>query len=207
MFKRLLGVLISSLALCAAVAGTAQASTDQGNADPTLSFFSGGGGAHANWYQDPNDSDGDGRDIQIVTTTSGYAGINVHHVYGWPTATYPNSSFDVKSNVPAPGGVSSLGSPRLVVQFSDGGDASLRPLALYPSWQTVTDPNWDNRGGSCPMGVGPYEDTWQQIQSCHAGTFVTNVYLTTDPYGLTYWIDRLNTAGRTWSQPSDNGNG
>jgi hypothetical protein len=177
-------------AIMGVFASSALASTDRGNAPPTLSFFSGGSGANAHWQNDPNDSPADDntQDIEIRTTVapSGFAGVDVHHVYGTPTASYPNSSFEVKSNVPGPGGVSSLGSPRLVVQFSDGGRGELRPLTVTPQWQQVGDPNWDNNGGSCPF---LFQRSWNEIQQCHAGTFVTN----------------LTTAGKTFNDAADNG--
>jgi hypothetical protein len=206
--KRFFSLLAVSLFAMAVVGATAQASSDKGNAGPTLSFYSGGAGANAHWQNDRADSadDDNKQDIEIRTTTApnGYAGVNVHHVYGTPTEDYPNSRFEVKSNVPAPGGVSSLGSPRLVIQFSDGGRAELRPLFLFPDWRPVSDPDWDNNGGTCGFR---YETTWNEVQACHAGTFVTDVYIATDPYGLTYWIDNLTTAGKNWSQAADNGNG
>src|SRR3954463_3596786 len=121
---------------------------DNGNAGPTLSFFSGGGGAHAGWVHtdDQPPGDTDGQAIHIHVTPTGYAGVLVHHVYGTPTAEYPTSKYDFRCvNCAGP----SLGSPRLVIQFSDGGDASLRPLVWFQTWTTITDPNWDNRGGSC----------------------------------------------------------
>ena len=180
------------------------AAADNGNAPPTLSFFSGGGGAHAGWVHtsDQPPGDTDQQAIQIHDTTSGYAGVLVHHVYGTPTATFPNSKFDFKSNLASP---SSLGYPRLVIRFSDGGNASLRPLSWQQNWTTVQDPNWDNNAGGCGF---LFETTWQQIQACHPGTFVTNAYITTDPgIDVTFLIDNLSIDGKTFSNASDNGNG
>jgi hypothetical protein len=195
----LLGALI-----IAAVPASAQAAQDKGNARPTVSFFSGGQGANAHWQHDTADSPSEDnqQDIEINTTTAptGFAGVDVHHVTGTPTASYPNSSFDVKSDFTGP----SLGSPRLVILFSDGGRAELRPLTNTTSWQTVSDPNWDNNGGTCGF---QFQTTWNAIQACHAGTVVTDVFLVADPYGHTHWIDNLNTAGKTWSQAADNGRG
>jgi hypothetical protein len=204
--KRFFSLLAASLLAMAVVGASAQAASDKGNAGPTLSFYSGGAGANAHWQNDRADSqDDDNRqDIEINTTTAptGFAGVTVHHVYGMPTIDYPSSRFEVKSNVPGPGGVPSLGSPRLVILFSDGGRAELRPLLNTPDWQPVSDPDWDNNGGTCGF---QYETTWENVQGCHAGTFVTDAYIATDPYGLTYWIDNLTTAGKNWSQAADNG--
>lgn len=182
--------------------GASAADNGYPNASPTLSFFSGGGGAHAGWVAtaDQPPFDVDNQAIQIHDTVGSYAGVLVHHVYGWPTDTFPNSSFWFKSNLLSP---SSLGYPRLVVQFSDGGNASLRPLTWQPYWTQVQDPNWDNNAGGCGFR---YETTWQAIQACHPGTFITNEYITTDPgIDVDFLIDDLTTAGKTWSSASDNG--
>jgi hypothetical protein len=192
--------LVAALAW-ALPAAAAQAAQDKGNAAPTLSFFSGGQGANAHWQHDPADSptDDNEQDIEINTTApNGFAGVDVHHVYGTPTASYPNSRFQVKSDFAGP----SLGSPRLVIRFSDGGRAELRPLANSPTWQDVDDPNWDNNGGTCGF---VFQTTWNVVQGCHAGTFVTDVFLVADPYGNTHWIDSLTTAGKTWDEAADNG--
>jgi hypothetical protein len=191
------------MAISLAVPALASAA-DQGNAPPTLSFFSGGGGAHAGWVHtsDQPPGDTDQQAIQIHDTASGYAGVLVHHVYGTPTASFPNSKFDFKSNLASP---SSLGYPRLVIQFSDGGDASLRPLTWQQNWTTVQDPNWDNRGGTCGF---VFETNWQQIQACHAGTFVTNAFITTDPgIEVDFLIDNLSVDGKRFSRAADNGDG
>jgi hypothetical protein len=202
--KRLWPTLLSAVLIAVVPAASAQAKQDKGKAQPTVSFFSGGGGANAHWQHDPADSpnDEDQQDIEINTTTdpNGFAGVDVHHVFGTPTASYPNSSFEVKSNFTGP----SLGSPRLVILFSDGGRAELRPLTNTTSWQTVSDPNWDNNGGTCGF---LFQTTWNTIQGCHAGTTVTDVFLVADPYGHTHWIDNLNTAGKNWSRAADNGRG
>lgn len=188
-------VLALTLAVAAPAAATA---ADNGNAPATLSFFSSGSGAHASWYQDNGN-----QEIRIHVTPGGYAGVLVHHVYGWPTATFPNSSFDFRSSVPSP---FSLGYPRLVVTFSDGGNASLRPLTWTTAWQPVTDPNWDNNAGGCGYR---FQQTWQQIQACHPGTYITNEYITTDPGGpeVDFYIDNLETAGKVWGEAADNGDG
>jgi hypothetical protein len=175
---------------------------DNGNAPEKLSFCGTDAGGSAHWQNDPDDSPNDDntQDIEMVTTApAGFARIDVMHVFGTPTADYPNSSYEVKSNMAGP----SLGSPRLVVNFSDGGSGHLRPLMNSMSWQLVADPNWDNNGGTCGF---VFQTTWQNVQSCHAGTFVTSVHWVADPYGFTHWFDNLNTNGRVWNEAQDNGN-
>jgi hypothetical protein len=204
MKMKVLLALVAAAGILVAVPTTAVA--DSGNASPTLSFFSGGGGAHAGWVhtddQPPGDTDQQAMQIFDTTDPNGYAGVLVHHVYGIPTATFPNSTFDFKSNLASP---SSLGYPRLEILFSDGGDASLRPLTWQQTWSTVADPNWDNNHGGCGF---LFEVSWQQIQNCHPGTFVTNAYITTDPgIDVMFLIDNLYVDGKRFSNAGDNSNG
>jgi hypothetical protein len=207
--KRLFLMVCAAALVSALGTGTAFAQDDcttpkqdNGNAPAKLSFCGTDAGGSAHWQHDENDSPNDDnlQDIEMVTTApAGFARIDVMHVFGTPTAEYPNSSYEVKSNTMGP----SLGSPRLVVNFSDGGSGHLRPLTNTTSWQAVTDGNWDNNGGTCGF---VFQTTWQNVQSCHAGTFVTSVHWVADPYGFTHWFDNLNTAGRVWDEAQDNGN-
>ena len=95
---------------------------DNGNAPTTMSFFSGGAGAHADWFvtADQPPGDLDRQAIRLITTNGfptyeqGYAGILFHHVEGIPAEAFPDSEFWNK----APAGPT-LGSPRLVVAFQD----------------------------------------------------------------------------------------
>jgi hypothetical protein len=215
--KVLLAAAALAAGLCVA-AGTALA--DNGNAPPTLSFFSGGDGANAHWLatadQPPGDTDNQAIQLQTTndppTFAKGYAGILVHHVTGIPAEAFPDSSFWVKT--PTFAGPS-LGSPRLVVEFqnADGqyvGDGNLRPLTLGPTWQDVNDtssyPNsgWDEVGGSCGS---LYNVKWQNVQSCFAGDTVLSVFLVADAYGINHLIDDITVDGKTFSSASDNGGG
>src|SRR3712207_5110343 len=73
---------------------------DNGNAPAKLSFC-GTNGGEAHWQHDESDSPNDDnlQDIEMVTTpapplgTGGTARIDVMHVFGTPTASYPNSSY------------------------------------------------------------------------------------------------------------------
>lgn len=184
-----------------------------GRMTPTLSFFSSGHGAHADWLatDDQPPGDTDNQAIRLLTTNEGYAGILVHHVTGIPALAFPDSSFWVKTpDFAGP----SLGSPRLIVAFQNAagvsdGYADLRPLALAPTWQQVSTPNWDvmNVLPSNPCFPFRYEQTWSQVQTCFAADVTQAVYLTTDPYGVYHLIDDLNVGGTTFSSAADNGNG
>jgi hypothetical protein len=87
-------------------------------------------------------------------------------------------SFAYKADTTGSGG----GSPRLVLEFSDGGSADLRPLNWTADvWVTVDGlgftPTWDNNGGSCGYR---YNVTWADILDCHSGTTITSIYLVND---------------------------
>src|SRR5207244_9743642 len=77
------------------------APADSSGPAPTLSFCSGGEGAHADWLattdQPPGDTDNQAIRLQTTngapTYAKGYAGILVHHVTGIPAALFPDSSF------------------------------------------------------------------------------------------------------------------
>src|SRR5436305_5995268 len=153
--------LVSGAASTTALAGN-------GNAGPTLSFFSGGNGAHADWLatSDQPTGDTDNQAIRLLTTNGapsyakGYAGILVHHVTGIPAADFPDSSFWNKTPDPYLFEPYTQGSPRLVVEFQDAagnfdGYGDLRENVRSNGWEEVSDqhnfPNaaWDVMGGPC----------------------------------------------------------
>jgi opacity protein-like surface antigen len=170
-----------------------------------VTFWS-GQGAQSHWQNHKGDSpnDTDTQDIELATTDRfswyGYAGFSVANLDPTRVEDFGPSTFEVKSDYT--GG--SLGSPRLVVQFSDGGSADLRPLQNNEDWQTVGDgAEWDNHGGTCDFG---YEETWAQVRDCHLGENVTGVFMVADAYGHTHWIDNLDTAAVTFDGAPGNGN-
>lgn len=186
-----------------------------GNATPTLSFFSGGGGARADWVatadQPPGDTDNQAINLITTTASNGYAGILFHHVTGIPAASFPDSSFWIK----APMGPT-LGSPRLVVEFqtpagASDGDAELNQNSRESSgWEQVSDnsdyPNsgWDIHSAACPFD---YHQKWSTAQSCHAGDVVSTVFIVADPNGINHLIDDINVDNKTFSAAADNANG
>jgi len=197
---------------------------DNGKASPTLSFFSGGAGGHADWLattdQPPGDTDNQA--IRLLTTNGaptfamGYAGILVHHVTGIPAADFPDSSFWNKTpEVPYFGEPYTFGSPRLVVEFQNAagapdGDAELDQNVRGNGWEQVSDvsdyPNsgWDIHSSTCPFA---YHQMWSVAQLCHVGDTVSAVFLVADAYGIYHLIDDINVNGKAFSSASDNGNG
>src|SRR5579864_402702 len=217
--------LASAVALPAPMIGHA----DNGNASPTLSFFSGGDGAHADWLNtaDQPPGDTDNQAIRLLTTndaptfSQGFAGILVHHVTGIPAEAFPDSAFWNK--VPyAPG--PTLGSPRLVVEFQTptgqfDGYGDLREIARGSDWEMVSDaefpkpnstpgmyPNsaWDVMGGPCGF---VYNTVWSTVQSCFSGDTTLSVFIVADAYGIYHLIDDITVDGKTFSSASDNGDG
>lgn len=215
------------------VALPAVGGADNGNASPTLSFFSGGDGAHADWLatadQPPGDTDNQA--IRLLTTNDaptfaqGYAGILVHHVTGIPVEAFPDSAFWNKTPCPYFGAPATLGSPRLVVEFQNAlgqfdGYGDLREnVRGCDDWEMVSDaefpaanstlgvfPNsaWDVMGGACGFR---YNVQWSDVQTCFAGDTTLSVFVVADAYGIYHLIDDITVNGKSFSSASDNGNG
>jgi hypothetical protein len=200
---------------------------DNGNASPTLSFFSGGNGAQADWIvtSDQPPQDIDNLAIRLETTNGaptfehGYAGILVHHVTGIPAEVFPDSSFWNKTPYPYPTEPNTLGSPRLVVQFQNAlgqfdGYGDLRQNTRGNDWEHVSDmdeyPNaaWDVMGGPVLRGCNfLYNVQWTDVQTCFAGDTVLSVYIVADAYGIYHLIDDITVNGKTFSKAADNSNG
>jgi hypothetical protein len=193
-----------------------------GGASPTLSFFSGGNGAHADWLVtvDQPAGDTDNQAIRLQTTdgaptyAKGYAGILFHHVTGIPAADFPDSSFWNKTPNTYIFEPNTQASPRLVVEFQNAagefdGYGDLRENVRGNGWEEVSDqtyPNaaWDVMGGPCGFR---YNVQWAVVQSCFAGDTTLAVFLVADAYGIYHLIDDITVNGKTFSKAADNGNG
>jgi len=221
-------IWIAAIAAAVFLMVSATTRADNGNASPTLSFFSGGNGAHADWFvtADQPPGDADMRAIRLATTNGapsfaqGYAGILVHHVTGIPAVAFPDSSFWVKTPYPYVAEPATLGSPRLVVQFQNAagefvGYGALRENTRGNDWEFVSDtlnpnvgsyPNsaWDVMGGPC---VFLYNVKWEDVQMCFADDTVLSVYIVADAYGIYHLIDDITVNGKTFSKAADNSNG
>jgi hypothetical protein len=216
--KRLIWPLLATTAIFVTMPTIAL--SDNGHASPTLSFFSGGDGAHADWLatSDQPLGDTDNQAIRLQTTNDapafekGFAGVLVHHVTGIPAAKFPDSEFWLKT---PNNNEASLGSPRLVVEFQTStgafdGYGDLRPGFLMSSWQDVSDQNnypstaWDVMGGPCSFR---YNVHWTDVQTCFAGDTTLAVFLVADPYGIYHLIDDINVDGKTFTDAANNSNG
>lgn len=116
--------------------------------------------------------------VTVSNSTYPYGGIQLKKSF---TPTNPNKitalSFDFNPNQTGGSG----GSPRMVIQFSDGGDGELRPLNWTANTWThldgMTGNNWDNNGGTCGF---VYATTWAGVLACHPGTTITSIYVVND---------------------------
>ncbi|HEX9494376.1 MAG TPA: hypothetical protein VGA38_01300 [Candidatus Limnocylindria bacterium] len=225
-------ITLVAASLIITMTGSRPAVADNGNASPTLSFFSGGNGAHADWLAttDQPPGDIDNQAIRLLTTNGaptfeqGYAGILVHHVTGIPAADFPDSAFWNKTPCPYFGFPNTLGSPRLVVEFQDAlgnfvGYGDLRENVRDCNWEKVSDPEfptangtlgvypnsaWDVMGGPCGFR---YNVVWSVVQACFAGNTTLAVFIVADAYGITHLIDDITVNGKTFSSASNNSNG
>lgn len=95
--------------------------------------------------------------------------------------------FDFKASVTGDSG----GSPRIVLVFSDGGNATLRPLALTEgTWVTLdgmTGNDWDNNGGVCGF---VYATTYAGVVACHPGASITGIFVVNDS-GWLYGFEQV----------------
>ena len=178
----------------------------------SISFFAGADGPVANgsahWTTaTSNDADPFSVQIDVPEGTgspnffSSFGGVELHHVPAAAPATPP--AFDFRADKSAASG----GSPRLVIQFSDGGDMELRPLtwtAMTWTHEDGSSTDWDVHSPTCPF---LFETTYVAGLACHAGASVTAVFIVSDsgwlsaPY--TNWIDNIQYDGTVISQPSD----
>lgn len=109
--------------------------------------------------------------------TSGGASMKANML---PT-TDPNAitalSYDFEANQTGNSG----GSPRMVVEFSGGGNAQLRPLTWTADTWThvdgITGNNWDTTNiAGCPT----YATTWTTIEGCVSGQSITAIFVVND---------------------------
>jgi hypothetical protein len=179
----------------------------------TVSFFH-SANAEAGWVHftpaPPGDPDTWSIKLRLPVCTPScgeYAGARLNGVSGAPPTTPP--SFDFYSTVSGASG----GSPRLHMDFSDGGSLELRPVALVANTWTHEDGNstdWDNNGGTCGF---LYEHPYSVGLACHAGATVTGVIVVTDsawvaPYyltGYTHYIDNISYGNAFITSPEGAG--
>jgi hypothetical protein len=199
--------LVLALSASLTLGASSLAFADQTDA---VTFFSGGGGTAAWAEVTPGDTDSWSIKLTLpANSPTSFAGATLT---GAPTALPAAApSFDFMSTVSGDSG----GSPRLVIRFSNGGKAELRPLTLTAgTWTTVngTLANWDingGTGGACASFL--YAQDYAKVQSCFPTETVTSVFVVTDSAwkhaaGYTHWIDNIRF-GNTFITRPGNGDG
>jgi hypothetical protein len=150
----------------------------------------------------------------LVTTSNASncpdGGLNLKAIPG--NIANPNNiyalSFDFNPNQAGP----SVGSPRMVILFSDNGNADLRPLTWTANTWTHLDGmvgnNWDNNGGCGFL----YGTTWTAVKACHPGATITGIFMVNDsgyaggpyPNGEQVTLDNITVNNITATGPNNN---
>jgi hypothetical protein len=181
------------------------------DASTSLSFFSGGHGARANWVAN-------NQAIRLSTTklaashVQGFAGVFVQHVAGIPATQFPDASFRSKA-ADKPG--LTLGSPRLMVEFVTRrgtfvGYAALSETERGSGWEAVNDrtnfpkASWEVNGGPCGSLA---RLKWATVQTCFVRDKVASVFIVADAFGIDQLIDDITVNGATFSDDQDNAGG
>jgi hypothetical protein len=125
---------------------------------------------------------------------SAYAGAQLKGISGEAPLSPP--SFVEWSNLNENSG----GSPRLVMQFSDGGTIILYNTAMTTSRAPASQ--WDSSGGHAGY---LYNTSYSNAVADHSGATVTGVWVVTDSgwegYGYTNWVSDLQYGGQYFTQP------
>lgn len=184
--------LLFSAGLLGALAQTGAA----GALAPAGVSFSTGGTGVAMWVTG-QDAPGETDNQAIELSAPDGSSFGVANIMGVP-ATAPSTppSFWFKSLETGNSG----GSPRLHIDFTDGGSMELRPLTLTANAWTFEDGtsnDWDNNGGTCGF---VYEHSYANDLACHTGATVSDVVMIVDqfgnfPGGLTVFVDDITYDG------------
>jgi hypothetical protein len=170
-------------------------------------FFTGGTG-RAGWVNGndgaaPGDTDGK---VMSLTSPDGssYGGFAAHAIDGVDVSDITALSYDFDVTSPDWSGGGG-GSPRLVVEFSDGGNVALNPVT------SLTSGTWvhmdamtgavDNEGGSCGF---QYQISWSDAAACHAGESVTDAFVVVDSgwvAPMSVQVDNLTLNNTVYTSP------
>jgi hypothetical protein len=183
-------------------------------------FFSSGTGS-AGWVNGSDPlvaGDTDGKVIQLSSPTYSlsdspynYGGFVAHALDGMPVSSINALSYDFQVTTPGWTG-GGLGSPRLIVDFTDGsgvvGNIALNPVDNLTSgtWYSLnaTTGGVDVSGGTCGY---MYQATWGSWQPCFTGDKVADAYVVNDSgWGsngsFTVQVDNLTLNNTVYSAPA-----
>lgn len=197
-----------------AMSGSASAATVKVPNGQKAAFFTGGTGT-AGWV---NGNDGfvpgdtDGKVMQLSSPDgSSYGGFVAHAIDGVAASDINALSYDFQVTTPGWTG-GGLGSPRLVVEFSDSTDSSPSEIALNPVTD-LTPGTWyhmdagsgavDNEGGTCGF---LYQASLSTALACHPGVTVMDAFVVDDsgwstagPFAVQ--VDNLTLNDTVYSTP------
>lgn len=207
LIHRIITVGAASAALLAVGAAGAGAKGAGGNNGQKAAFFTGGSGT-GGWVNGndplaPGDTDGK---VMALSSPNGssWGGFVANALNGEPITSISALSYDFQVTSPDWSGGGG-GSPRLVVDFSDGGSIDLNAVTPLTPGQWVhmdaMSGAVDNNGGTCGYG---YQVSWSTALSCHSGASVNDAFVVVDSgwiAPMNVQVDNLTLNDTTYSSP------
>lgn len=198
-------VAASAAVLALAAPASATAPTGHGPKPHNGTFFTGGNGT-AGWASGNSVAgDNDGKVISLSSPDgNGYGGFQGQALDGLPIAGITALSYDFAVTTPGWTGGGG-GSPRLVVELSDGGNIQLLPVNTLTTgtWVHMDAPSGsvDNVGGT---GCGTNQVPWNEALACHANTTVVDAFVVVDSGWLspiTVQVDNVTMNSTVYTKP------
>jgi len=205
---RLLACTVAASAAVVALAAPASATPPAGHGPKPHNgtYFSGGSGT-GSWAPGSDalvSSDNDGKVIQLSSPDgSSWAGFQGHALDGLALSSVSALSYDFAVTSPGWSGGGG-GSPRLVVDLSDGGNLALNPV------DTLTTGTWvhmDATSGAVDGNGGcgyQYQATWTAALACHPGTTVVDAFVVVDSgwiAPMTVQVDNVTMNNTVYTKP------
>jgi hypothetical protein len=170
--SRVAAVAAGALIGVAAVAGAAGAATVPPKGSNATFFADGGGTASLQ-------NTSIGKVIQLFSPNGGYGGFDAHALDGAKVGDIKALSYDYRVTTPNWNSLGG-GSPRLEVDFSDGGSIALNPVTvLSSSWVHMDAMKGfvDTNGGAGGYG---YQVPWKTAVADHPGATVVGAAVIND---------------------------
>jgi hypothetical protein len=127
----------------------------------------------------------------------------LHALDGLPISSITALNYDFQVTTPG-WNIGGGGSPRLVVEFSDGGSVALNPVGTLTTgaWIHMDAINGavDNNGGACGF---LYQASWSTAAGCHSGATVLDAFIVNDSGWLgsfTVQVDNLTLNSTVYSR-------
>jgi hypothetical protein len=198
-------VVASAAALAVAAPASATAPAGHGPKPHNGTFFSGGNGT-AGWVTG-NDGyatgDRDGKVVQLSSPDgTSWAGFQGHALDGLALSAVSALSYDFAVTSPWSGG--GIGSPRLVVELTDGGNLALNPVDVLTTGTWV---HMDATSGAVDGNGGcgyQYQASWTDALACHPGASVVDAFVVVDSgyvAPMTVQVDNVTMNSTVYTKP------